>query len=152
MEPDGKDGERLIDHVELYPPRLAGRKEIRGILELPDRVRRVYRETRKALIEDLPVLAGVGIRAIVEAVCTDKDAKARNLQMQIDELVKMGVLTTDGAKVLHSTRLMGNKAAHEVKAHTLEELSIAMDVIEHLLTGVYVMPVKAKRISAVKHS
>jgi hypothetical protein len=46
---------------------------------------------------------------------------------------------------------MGNLAAHEVKEHTVEELSVAMDVIEHLLAGVYVMPEKAKRISAVKN-
>jgi len=54
-----------------------------------------------------------------------------------------GVLTTEGAEILHSTRLLGNLAAHEVKAHSIEELSAAMDVAEHLLTSVYVLPKRA---------
>ena len=69
-----------------------------------------------------------------------------NLENQINDLITAGVITADGGRILHSLRFMGNKAAHEVKAHTPEELGIAMDVIDHLLLGVYILPDKAKRL------
>jgi hypothetical protein len=62
---------------------------------------------------------------------------------QIDDLTKQGVLTTDGAAILHKLRTLGNTAAHEVKPHTQKQLGLALDVVEHLLMGVYVLPARA---------
>lgn len=53
----------------------------------------------------------------------------------------------EGAKILHSLRIMGNQAAHKVKPHSEEDLRTAFDVVEHLLQGVYVLPAKASRLS-----
>ncbi len=58
----------------------------------------------------------------------------------------MGVLTTDGPSNLHCLRIMGNQAAHEVKPHSEADLSIAFDVVEHLLEGVYILPKKATKL------
>jgi hypothetical protein len=107
---------------------------------LPAGVHRIYNETHRALCEGLPVLTGIGIRAIVEAVCNEKGAAGKNLEQQIDSLKTMSLITPDGASILHSLRFMGNKAAHEVKPHTPEELATAFDVAEYLLKGVYVLP------------
>ena len=41
---------------------------------------------------------------------------------------------------------MGNDAAHEVKAHKIEELTIALGVVEYLLQGVYVIPKRAAQL------
>jgi len=58
----------------------------------------------------------------------------------------MGVLTKDGADILHSLRNMGNDAAHEVKPHSEVELNVAFDVVENLLENVYLLPQKAKKL------
>lgn len=63
--------------------------------------------------------------------------------MKIDYLVKQGVLTTEGATILHKIRTLGNNAAHEVKPHDYVELGLALDVIDHLLQGVYILPYHA---------
>ncbi|MRR37470.1 DUF4145 domain-containing protein, partial [bacterium] len=55
-----------------------------------------------------------------------------------------GLLTGDGAQILHRLRVLGNDAAHEVKPHTAEQLALAMDVVEHLLQGAYIFPGKAR--------
>lgn len=128
---------------KLYPSRIAGRGEMDGSRELPHGLYRVYRETHSAISNNLAVLAGVGIRAIVEAVCNEKAAPGKNLQERIDSLVTLGLTTPDGAKILHSIRTMGNKAAHEAKANNAAELGVALDVIEHLLQGVYILPRRA---------
>ena len=82
----------------------------------------------------------MGIRALVETICKDKQAKGKDLFNKINDLVTIGVLTSDGATILHKIRTLGNDAAHEVKPHKFEQLSLAMDVCEHLLQGVYILP------------
>lgn len=98
------------------------------------------------MANELPVLAGVGIRALVESVCNEKKASGSNLAQRIDSLVPLGILTRDAAKTLHSLRILGNRAAHEVKPHSIAKLRIALDIAENLLTNVYVIPHQAKSV------
>src|SRR5574341_378192 len=58
---------RVVRAIErIYPPRHVGRIEIDGYDKLPHKIRSIYRETLSALRSDLPILTGVGLRAIVE--------------------------------------------------------------------------------------
>lgn len=50
------------------------------------------------------------------------------------------ILTPAGAAILHRIRALGNDAAHEVRPHNDKQLGVAMDVIEHLLKDVYILP------------
>lgn len=129
---------------ELYPPRHRGRFTMESTYLLPAPVDRIYRETQAALSSGQPVLAGIGIRALVETVCKNKGALGHNLEKKIDALAVMGLMTAEQAEFLHGLRILGNEAAHEVKPHGDQTLGAAMDVVEHLLKTVYVLPVKAK--------
>ncbi|MGH8646600.1 MAG: DUF4145 domain-containing protein, partial [Gammaproteobacteria bacterium] len=96
---------------------MQGRAPIAGVSALPKQLERVYTETINGLNRGQPVLCGIGVRAIVETVVKDQRAKGPNLSKQIDNLVTAGVLTKEGAQILHKLRVLGNKAAHDVKAH-----------------------------------
>jgi hypothetical protein len=74
---------------------------------LPASVQRIYDESIKAINKDQPVLTGIGIRVLVEVVATGS-----NLSGRINSLVSLGVLTPDGAAILHTIRTLGNDAAH----------------------------------------
>ena len=113
---------------------------------LPHNVYRIYQEAHGALCAELGILAGLGLRALVEAVCVDRQVTNGNLQSKIDQLATAGHITQAGARILHSLRFMGNAAAHEVKAHTPQQLNAAFDVVEHLLQGVYVLPSQAANL------
>lgn len=65
------------------------------------------------------------------------------LEQRIEGLVSQGVLTKDGAELLHGLRIMGNQAALEVKPYSMQDLNTAMDVIDYVLTGVYILSEKA---------
>ncbi len=130
----------------LYPNREGGRTAIIDSYMLPTDLRRIYDEVIKAMNNDQPVLTGIGIRALVETVCKDKNATKGNLKDKIDMLVTLGVLTPAGATILHQIRTLGNDAAHEVKPHTPAQLGIALTVCEHLFEGVYVLPSHAKKM------
>ena len=135
-----------VDHEDLYPSRIAGRKELKDKYSLPSEIYKIYKETHSAMCGGMSILAGVGIRILVEAICNERKAKGNNLENKIDNLVGIGVLTKEGAEILHSTRLLGNQAAHEAKLLDEQTINAAMDVVEHLLTGAYILPKKTKNL------
>jgi Domain of unknown function (DUF4145) len=141
----GPDGLEYNQTITLYPSRTEGRMHIPDAHIIPASTKRIYDEIIKAMNNDQPVLTGIGIRALVETVCKDKKTKGKNLAEQIDDLVTIGALPRDGAVILHKIRTLGNKAAHEVKPHTPEQLGLALTVCEHLLQGVYILPKHASR-------
>lgn len=128
---------------EIFPNRLAGRSPLVDQYRLPHKVREIYRETHSALSTKLKILAGVGIGALIEAVCLEEKAKGRNLSKKIDDLAKKGVLTEKNAAILHKTRFLRNRSAHELEAASDAELSVAFDILENLLQTIYIIPQKA---------
>ena len=141
----GADDEEWEDS-KLYPPRVAGRRALPDSWMIEPRVRQIYKETSDAIAAGSPILAGIGLRAILETVCQQKSAQGSNLLAKIDDLVTKQVLTPNGAAVLHQIRTLGNSAAHEVQPHSDKQLELAMDVIEHLLEDVYIINAKAARV------
>jgi hypothetical protein len=117
---------------------------------LPNKVRVVYEETLKALSNKAPILAAIGIRAVVEAVCKDKGCTERNLEKNIELLVKKGHLASDQADFLHLQRFMGNAAAHEIEPPEQDELTAALDIAENLLANLYVLPELAEKMKKSK--
>ena len=130
-----------VDHVTIYPARVDGIKGFgNDIRYLPINVRRIYDETLQALSNQSPILAGIGLRALLETVCKDKHATGNILLEKIDSLVSKHVLTPASASFLHKIRTLGNSSAHEVKPHSDKQLELAMNIVEHLLKDVYILP------------
>lgn len=143
----GENEYKLDERVDLFPARVANSRGLGDdTAYLPEPIDRLYDETRSALLNTSPVLTGIGLRALVESVCKEKQVKGTNLKQKIDELAKVGVLNSSQQTILHLIRTLGNKSAHEVKPHTAEQLALAMDVVEHLLDGVYIMPKKVASV------
>ncbi|KTC28020.1 hypothetical protein AO239_12165 [Pseudomonas sp. ICMP 19500] len=139
---DDETGEVEVYHTDdIYPNRTAGRFKIKGEYHLPFTVRVAYGELILALNGGQKILAGLGIRVVIEIVCKDKEAEGKNLLSKIDDLALKGVLTKVDAGILHQLRVLGNESAHEAKPSSNEQLNLAMDVVEHLLLGAYIHPV-----------
>ncbi len=129
-----------IIHEDIFPNPVVLHSALEDAHLLPSNIQMIYLETIKSINTGQSVLTGIGIRAIVETICKDKNAKGQNLCAKINDLVTQDVLTQEGANILHKLRTLGNKAAHEVKPHDNVRLSLALDVIDHLLQGVYILP------------
>lgn len=129
--------------VEIFPNPENGRQPLNDSDYLPDKLKNIYEESLSALNNSQPVLCGIGVRAIIETICKDKSAPGSNLFEKINSLVKIGILTQEGATILHKLRTLGNNAAHEVRPHTIKELGLSFDVIDHLILGVYILPIHA---------
>jgi Domain of unknown function (DUF4145) len=134
----------------VFPNRVLGKTMLKWRVYVPKSVRSIYEETYRALGNEQLILAGIGLRALVEAVCKEKKVKGKNLKEKIDDLVIKSILTKTGADVLQSIRHIGNYSAHEVEANSLEELLMALDVVEHVLNEVYIIPARSKALPTKK--
>lgn len=130
--------------VSVYPNRTAGRFKIDGHYHLPPDVRAAYEEVISAVNGGQPILAGLGVRVLIEVICRDRNAAGKSLLAKIDDLKVKGVLTHAGADILHKLRSMGNESAHEAKPSSDKQISLAMDVVDNLLQSVYIHPSEAK--------
>ena len=135
--------------VELYPHRYMQRPQLPDVIYLPLKVRAIYQETRFVLLSKQLVLAGIGLRALIESVCKDKKATG-NLYNMIESLVQSGDLKRGEADILQKLRFMGNSSAHEAKPHSESDLVLAFDVVEHLLVSVYLLPMRAAQLLKLK--
>jgi hypothetical protein len=128
------------------------RKPMDGYLSFPRKTRWIYQETLKALSNDTPTLAAIGLRALIESVCKHQKTTARSLEKKINQLVDMGLLTKTQADFLHQHRFMGNEAAHEIEAPDSDDLDAALDIAETVLKTIYVLPKKADKIRSGRGS
>ena len=114
---DPRTGDHFIPiERSMYPEHFEGRSTLPETHLLPPKVRKFYEETHSSLNTKMHVMTGFGIRAIVEAVCKDKSISGRNLEKKIDNLATGGLITTEGATILHSLRLCAkSKPATENK-------------------------------------
>lgn len=147
IEPINEFGETAHSvQEELYPSRVEGFRGLgKDLRYLPGEVRAIYDETLRALTNQSPILTGIGLRALLETVCKEKQAKGSNLLLKIDDLSERRFLNSVSTQILHEIRTLGNRAAHNVSPNTEKQLGLAMTIVEHLLRDIYILPKKAKR-------
>ena len=119
-----------------YPPRIEGHAPLSGV-EPPENIRDIYNETHTALACGSRILAGIGLRAILEAVCRNRGETRGTLEAKLDKLKERGLLSTPDSEVLHTVRDLGNDAAHEVVALPMADLLAALSVVENLLRSTF---------------
>lgn len=150
----------------LYPNRSINTRIEKASRKLPRSLQQIYTETIDCFNNESLILCAAGLRAIIEGVCSEQQIKdgpvfqedgitpvlhkdgttpvrKNNLEGKIAGLHEKGFLTKTSADTLHEHRFLGNEAIHELQAPTKEILSLALDIIEHLLEDLYEIPDKA---------
>ncbi len=145
---DSETGDYIVEE-SFFPDPHQMREELRSWVEIPKKIRSIYGETIKAVNTRLPLLASVGVGSIIEAICNDKDIRG-SLKTQIDALVENGLVTQDGAKLLHIAREYRNMSAHEHEPMSERQLQLCMDVIDGMLRNIYIFPQEFELFNAGK--
>jgi hypothetical protein len=147
----------------LYPIRTKNKLTPKDFLSAPQALRRIYRETIDSFNAECVTLCAGGLRACVEGICADKKIKSgtvefvdksgstktrvsKNLDGKISGLQENGILTGTKAKLLHTHRFLGNDALHDLDMPSIDELKLAIQIIEHVLEELYSMEDKAFEI------
>lgn len=125
--------------VYTFPLVLKGHRSVPDISRAPKLVSAIYRESLEAIKNKSYILAGIGLRATIEAICNERNVTGRSLEVRIDKLAKAGLVAQPDADRLHAIRFMGNDAAHNIQPADLDGLLIALKIIEHLIVSLYVL-------------
>lgn len=138
------------EDISCFPSILRGHHELEDVLDLPDTVRDIYTQSIQAIKDNSNILAGIGLRATIEAICNDRSITGKTLEKRIDSLAKGGLISQKDSERLHAIRFLGNDAAHEIKKADARNLLIALRIIEHLLVNIYILDGEAdKRLETI---
>ncbi|WP_423813073.1 DUF4145 domain-containing protein [Psychrobacter sp. 219-2-C] len=125
--------------ITVYPRFIRNHRSLDGEYHLPFMVGQIYKEVILAFQEEALILAGLGLRGTVEAVCNDLKITGRDLEVRISKLATAGYISRKDAERLHGIRFMGNDAAHKIKKPNTIQLSVALKIVEHMLSSVYIL-------------
>ncbi|SUA36665.1 Uncharacterised protein [Neisseria zoodegmatis] len=133
---DAYGNRHYYETTDIYPKKI---KLIKGVNYLPSIIRDVYEETLLAIGNKAYILAGLGLRTTLEAICNDKNIKGSSLEEKIDHMSQESLLTQRDANLLHSIRFLGNNAAHyTIKANHFQ-INAALEIIEYLIKSLYIL-------------
>jgi len=132
-------------YFDYYPPRTLFHVQGKKFAQLPEKLNELYREVLLAINNNVPLLCAIGIRALIEGICADKEIPGRSLEAKIEELG--GLLPKNIIAALHGIRFIGNVAAHELVAPSREELHLAIEICEDLLNYLYDLDYKARNMA-----
>ena len=147
------------EEEKIFPQRIEKKLSKRNFYRIPFELSIIYSEIINAFNNELYLLCAAGIRALIEGICANKKIfkgpkvvplknggtkikRNKSIEAKINGLCEKGFLTQDHAKVLHDCRFLGNKALHELKTPKIEELKIAIEILEHTINNLYVIPYK----------
>ncbi|MFJ1216959.1 DUF4145 domain-containing protein [Yersinia enterocolitica] len=147
--------------ITLYPKRTKHMRVVKDFINVPQKLQNIYIESLETFNNDSFILTAAGLRALVEGLCffleiTDGPVpsdngtikRKTNLEGKIFGLNESGHLTEAGARFLHEHRFMGNDAVHSLKKPSRDDLSVAIDLLEHSLEAIFELPVKAEELEA----
>ena len=131
------------EDVDIYPKFIKNHRTPDGFYRVPELVQEIYRETLAGIKEGANILAGLGLRGTIEAVCNDQDISGKSLEGRISKLAVKGLISQKDAERLHAIRFLGNDAAHEILKPLDSQISVALKIVEHLIASVYVLEAEA---------
>jgi hypothetical protein len=144
---DGELQHSIID--TSFPSVIRNHRPLASTHLLPHLINTIYQQTLKALSQNANVLASIGLRATIEAVCNNLKVSGSNLEKRIDTLFKAGYVSNGDKRRLHAIRFLGNDAAHEIKQPERTEILVALEIVEHLLNTVFILESRAKGLETV---
>lgn len=138
--------------ITSYPRVIKNYKKLDSTYLLPSIISKIYNQTIKSISEQSYLIASIGLRAVIEAVCNDLKISGNNLERKIDQLFKAGYVSNSDKKRLHAIRFLGNDAAHDLKEPKLSEIRVALDIVEHMLNAIYILQKKSTSLDVTKET
>ncbi|MCW3074621.1 MAG: hypothetical protein JWP69_1690 [Flaviaesturariibacter sp.] len=115
--------------------------------QLPRLLADLYEQLEIAFDNDANTLAGVGLRMMVEAICMEQEIKGNNLKTKIEGLLERGLISKNEMPILDKLREIGNFSAHQIIGFSIDKLTYALEIINHVLKSIYILPKIEKKLA-----
>lgn len=136
--------ELVTEHIS-YPIKENGIEPLYS-WDIPSLVKNVYNESVDSLNNGNLLLAAIGFRATVEALCLQKGIDTGKLVTKINKLRDKGIITAADCERLHEARFMGNESAHQIERPDREHVMMVLEVINNILNNLYIIDKKFKEV------
>lgn len=137
--------EEIVPIHTSYPVKENSIEPLRS-WDIPVLIEKAYRESVDALNNGNLLLASIGFRATVEALCIEKGFDKGTLNTKIDKLRDRGIITAADCERLHEARFMGNESAHQIQEPDKQHVLIVLEVINNILNNLYIIDKKFKDV------
>ena len=107
---------------------------------LPRQLAVLYEQLESAFLNEANILAGIGLRILIEAVCKEQNIPGPNLKAKIQQLHTNGLISKNEVPILDKLREIGTNSAHGIKGFSITKLKYALDIVNHILKSIYVLP------------
>jgi hypothetical protein len=114
---------------------------------LPERLGNLLSEVYLAINHNLLTLASMGLRAVIDMVCVEQVGDKGNFREKLTALCKLEIISSRQLGVLLTVVDAGNASAHRGFTPNESDIGIVLDVVEHLLSSVYVHPKGAAELA-----
>lgn len=142
-----KEPEIEIENILYTAEPIKGKfLEGKALESLPKMINGIYAEVKTSFIHESPILAGIGLRTLIEAVCVNKSIGGNDLNQRINRLHADGYISPPAKEYLHKLRKIGNASTHKIQAFSMEQLSHGLEIANHLLKEVYFLPKLNKKV------
>lgn len=145
VEYDEYGHEELVPVHTAYPVKENSIDPLRS-WDIPTLIATVYCESVDALNNGSLLLASIGFRATVEALCLEKGFVKGTLLTKINKLRDKGIITAADCERLHEARFMGNESAHEIQRPDRSHVLMVLEVINNILNNLYIIDKKFKEV------
>lgn len=103
----------------------------------------LLREVTQALDNGLLTLASMGLRALIDMVCTDQVSDVGGFQAKVDALLEASLITKSQHPILLTVIDAGNASAHRGFTPDSSDIKTVFSVVQDLLRSLYLHPSQA---------
>lgn len=126
---------------EYHPKRLMlGEREAKRFNHLDQTLNETYKEIITSFQQGLSIVCSMGVRALLEGICVLEgidDKVAWGLEKKIEHLNAASNIPESIITGLKNIKFVGDDAAHRLKPPERHILSMAIDLLESLMTHMY---------------
>ncbi len=139
MGMETQDGKKIYD-VTYSPTRKNVDRPAKRFRHIDSKLNSVYNEIIQSFQSGLGVATAMSIRALLEGICVHEgitDEVVWKFEAKIDRLHTDNKIPESITEGLKSLKFIGDDAAHRLTSPSKHMLSVAIDLLEALLTHLY---------------
>lgn len=125
---------------EFYPIRKTVSRQVKHYWKLDRKLSVIYKEVVHSYNNQLTTLCAMGLRALLEGVCVNlgvTDEIARGPEEKIGVLEENKLIPVHLLDSLLSFKFIGDQAAHKLHPGDLQEMNVAIEIMEDILNYIY---------------
>jgi hypothetical protein len=104
-------------------------------------------EINTAISIELEALPTIGLRTLLETIIVEKVGDEGGFRAKVERFQKGGYVTSKSAEALSHVLDAGNASAHRAYFPNKEDLVICVEVVKHLMHGIYILHPQVERVA-----